>query len=104
MTGTWRTATPAPIGVAGNFRYADPWTGRSLAILIGDGSIALFNPTTDTWHHSPPPAPALQLAGTNTPLAALNGSIVIANGGALTEKQCCLAIEGTYSYAIPTGF
>lgn len=106
VTGEWRTATPAPTGFYGTWRYPDTWTGRSVATLTLDSSILLYNPTIDSWHVSPRIDEAhAALAGNNTPLVAIERTVVVANGGLVTPGGlCCDAIIGAYAYTIPDGF
>lgn len=108
VTGTWRTATPAPTGFYGSWRYSDTWTGRAVAALTQDSSIILYNPSTDSWHLSPRiDETHAAMALNDTPILAINNTVVIANGGLPTTDGsylCCDAIVGTYVYTIPDGF
>lgn len=106
VTGEWRTATSAPVGFYGSWRYADTWTGRSVVALTQDSSLILYNPSTDRWHLSPRiDETQAALAPNNTPFAVIDNTVVIANGGLVTAGgSCCDAIIGTYAYTIPDGF
>ena len=106
VTGEWRKAAPAPTGFYGSYRYPDTWTGRSVAALTQDSSIILYNPSTDSWHVSPRiDETQAALAPNNTPVVAIDNTLVIASGGLVTAGGlCCDAIIGTYAYTIPDGF
>jgi hypothetical protein len=64
----------------------------------------LYNPNSDSWHVGPTPLAAGQWLA-DTPVVALNGSIVI-SGGAVssTNTNCCPFSPGTYAYQPPPGY
>jgi hypothetical protein len=104
-TGVWRTAPPAPVGFYGSYRYPDIWTGTSIATIAPNGAPLLYNPTTDTWHLGPKINGTHPIAPNQTPIVAINNTIVV-SGGRITQagELCCDPFRGTYSYTIPDGF
>ena len=104
-TGVWRTASPAPVGFYSSYRYADIWTGTSVASITPDGSPLLYNPTTDTWHLGPKINRDHPIAPNQTPTVLLQNSIIV-SGGRITQagELCCDPFRGTYAYTIPDGF
>jgi hypothetical protein len=103
-TDAWRAASNAPVGFGPLLRYADVWTGRSVVAVQGDGHVVMYNPKSDSWHVGPTPLAAGQWLA-DTPVVALDGSIVI-SGGAVssTNSNCCPFSPGTYAYQPPPGY
>ncbi|MEO8695966.1 MAG: hypothetical protein ABI658_20765 [Acidimicrobiales bacterium] len=102
-TGQWRHAPDAPIGFETSLRYADLWTGRSVATINRDGTPLLFNPATNQWHAGIPSANG-GLSSESTPLAWAGGSIVVWSGDRGDSKGCCNPITGGEAYTPPPGF
>jgi hypothetical protein len=102
-SGVWRSAVSAPVTFYSPFRYADTWTGTSVAVLAPDGTILLYNPAKDLWHQSSVLAGHEGLGQTMTPIAAFGDSIIVADGARI-DPCCLLASGGVFAYAIPADF
>ena len=84
-------------------KYADTWTGTSVAVLAPNGTILLYNPAKDLWHQSSVLTGHEGLGQTMTPIAAFGDSIIIAHGARI-DPCCLLARGGAFAYAIPDDF
>jgi hypothetical protein len=102
-TGQWRHAPDAPIGFEASFRYADLWTGKSVATINRDGAPLLFDPGANQWHLGVT-SPNGAMSSESTPLAWVAGSIVVWSGDRGDSKGCCNPIKGGEAYVPPPGF
>jgi hypothetical protein len=103
VTGQWRQAPDAPIGFEASMRYADLWTGKSVATVNRDGTPLLFDPVANQWHLGVT-SPNGGLSSESTPLAWVAGSIVVWSGDRGDSKGCCNPIKGGEAYVPPPGF
>jgi hypothetical protein len=101
-TGQWRHAPDAPIGFESSMRYAELWTGKSVATINSDGTPLLFNPATNQWHFGSPLRAESDLD--DTPFVWVGDSIVVWSGGVVVGPVCCEPLSGGVAYTPPPGF